>query len=97
MSDAVILGIAGSLLGLIGAGVGWTGRTALRAVQHRVEALETEVHQLRRRESARDQQAIRHAEWDARVRADLVAAGRPDPGPAPPLIPPLMEVSNVVS
>lgn len=89
MSEATViavLGLAGTLLGGIGAAIAAAARVALRAVTHRVETLEAEVRGLRSDAAARDALAVQHSEWDAEVRVELRGLGR-DPGPPPPLLP----------
>lgn len=81
-----VLGLAGTIIGGIGAAIAAAARYAIRAVQGRMTRLEADVERLRVQIEERDRLALAHFVWDLQVAAELRLRGH-NPGPPPPLIP----------
>jgi len=82
-----VLGLAGTVIGGIGAAIAAAARYAVKLVQERLSKLEHDVDRLRGQLDERDRLSMAHVVWDLQVAAELRRLGH-DPGSPPPLIPP---------
>jgi hypothetical protein len=81
-----VLGLAGTVIGGIGAAIAAAARYAVKLVQERLSRLEHEVDRLRGQLDERDRLSMAHVVRDLQVATELRRLGH-DPGSPPPLIP----------